>query len=55
MFVAAHYADQGVAGDEQALITGLVFSTIFAYIRRIFFLMCAQAAFESKAAHFILG
>jgi membrane protease YdiL (CAAX protease family) len=66
LFGAAHYADQGVAGVEQALITGLVFGTIFANTGRIFFLMCAHAAFdltalaiiywdlEYKAAHFIL-
>ena len=36
LFGAAHHAGQGVAGVEQALITGLVFGTIFANTRRIF-------------------
>jgi hypothetical protein len=66
LFGAAHYTDQGLAGVEQALITGLVFGTIFANTGRSFFLMCAHAAFDltalaiiywdlaSKAAHFIL-
>lgn len=64
LFAAAHLADQGFAGAEQAMITGLVFGSIFAYTGRIFFLMCAHAAFdltavaiiywnlESKLAHF---
>ena len=65
LFAAAHYVDQGLTGVEQALITGLVFGTIFAITGRIFFLMAAHAAFdltavaiiyrdlESKVAHFI--
>jgi len=65
IFAAAHLADQGLAGAEQAAITGLVFGIIFANTGRIFFLMCAHAAFdltalaiiymdlESKVAHLI--
>ena len=35
LFGLAHYADQGLAGAEQATITGLVFGTIFAVTGRI--------------------
>jgi membrane protease YdiL (CAAX protease family) len=64
-FASLHYKDQGLAGVEQAIITGLVFGTIFAIRRRIFMLMVAHAAFdlmalaliyweiESKVAHLI--
>jgi membrane protease YdiL (CAAX protease family) len=65
LFGLAHYSDQRLAGLEQAMITGLVFGTIFAVTGRIFMLMVAHAAFdltavaiiywnlESEAAHFI--
>jgi membrane protease YdiL (CAAX protease family) len=65
LFGAAHYADQGLTGVEQAVITGLVFGTIFASTGRILFVMFAHAAFdltalaiiywdvESKVAHFV--
>ncbi len=65
LFGLAHYADQGLAGVEQATTTGLVFGTTFAITGRIFMLMVAHAAFdltavaiiywnlESKVAHFI--
>jgi membrane protease YdiL (CAAX protease family) len=64
-FGLLHYKEQGLAGVEQAIITGLVFGTIFAIRRRIFMLMVAHAAFdlmalaiiyweiESKVAHLI--
>jgi membrane protease YdiL (CAAX protease family) len=64
-FGLLHYKEQGLAGVEQAIITGLVFGTIFAIRRRIFMLMVAHAAFdlmalaliyweiESEVAHFI--
>jgi hypothetical protein len=35
VFGLAHYPDQGLAGVEQATITGLVFGTIFAVTGRI--------------------
>ena len=66
LFAAGHYADQGLAGVEQATTTGLAFGTIFAITGRIWMVMCAHAAFdltalaiiywnlESKVAHFIL-
>lgn len=65
LFGLAHYADQGLAGTQQATIVGLVFGTIFAITGRIWMLMCAHAAFdltalalifwnvESDVAHFV--
>lgn len=64
-FALDHYSLQGVAGVEQAMVTGLVFGTIFALIGQIWMLMIAHAAFdltavaiiywniESSVAHFI--
>jgi CAAX protease family protein len=49
LFAAAHYAVQGPPGVEQAIITGLVFGTIFAVTGRIFMLMVAHAAFDLTA------
>jgi uncharacterized protein len=64
-FGLSHYYNQGIPGVEQAMITGLVFGTIFAATRNIWFVMIAHAAFdltalamiywdlESGIAHFI--
>ena len=49
LFSAAHYASQGLPGVEQAIVTGLVFGTIFAATGRIFMLMIAHAAFDVTA------
>jgi membrane protease YdiL (CAAX protease family) len=49
LFALAHYSVQGLAGSEQAMITGLVFGTIFALTGRIFFPMVAHAAFDLLA------
>jgi membrane protease YdiL (CAAX protease family) len=49
LFAAAHYADQGVAGVEQAAITGLVFGSIFAATRVLWLPMIAHAAFDLTA------
>lgn len=49
LFGAAHYSDQGLPGVEQAIITGLVFGTIFAFTRRVWMLMCAHAGFDLTA------
>jgi CAAX protease family protein len=66
-FSLVHYPDQGLAGAEQALFTGLVFGTIFAVTGRLWMLMVAHAAFdltalaiiywdvEFKVAHFLFG
>jgi membrane protease YdiL (CAAX protease family) len=48
-FGLEHYLDQRLPGVEQAIITGLVFGTIFAVTGRIFFLMIAHAAFDLTA------
>ncbi len=52
-FGAEHYSVQGLAGAEQATITGLVFGTIFAVTGRIFMLMVAHAAFDLTAVAII--
>ena len=53
LFGLAHYADQGLPGVEQGVITGLVFGTIFAVAGRIFILMIAHAAFDLTAVAII--
>jgi membrane protease YdiL (CAAX protease family) len=52
-FGLLHYKEQGLAGVEQAIITGLVFGTIFAIRGRIFMLMVAHAAFDVIAVAII--
>ena len=53
LFGLAHYSVQGFPGVEQAIITGLVFGTIFAVTGRIFMLMVAHAAFDLTAVAMI--
>lgn len=53
LFSAAHLADQGVAGAEQALVTGLAFGAVFAVTGRIWMLMCAHAAYDLFAVAII--
>jgi membrane protease YdiL (CAAX protease family) len=48
-FAAVHYVEQGVAGVEQAAITGLTFGTIFAITRQIWIPMVAHAAYDLAA------
>jgi membrane protease YdiL (CAAX protease family) len=48
-FALGHYANLGLPGVEQAMITGLVFGTIFAVTGRIWMVMCAHAAFDLAA------
>ncbi len=55
LFAMGHYSDQGLAGVEQAAITGLVFGTIFAVTGRIWMLMFAHAAFDLTAYAIIYG
>ena len=43
----------GLPGVEQAMITGLVFGTIFAITGRIWMVMCAHAAFDLAAVAII--
>ncbi len=49
LFGIAHYANQGLAGAQQATIVGLVFGSIFATTGRIWLLMVAHAAFDLTA------
>jgi len=53
LFASLHYFDQGQSGAEQAIITGLVFGTVFAFTGRIWMLMCAHAAFDLTAVAII--
>jgi membrane protease YdiL (CAAX protease family) len=53
LFASLHYFDQGLAGAQQAAITGLVFGTVFAVTGRIWMLMCAHAAFDLTAVAII--
>jgi len=52
-FGVVHYPSQGLAGVEQATVTGLVFGTIFALTGRIWMLMVAHAAFDVTAVAII--
>jgi membrane protease YdiL (CAAX protease family) len=49
LFASVHYPEQGIPGAEQALMTGLIFGSIFAVTGRIFTLMIAHAAFDLTA------
>ncbi len=53
LFALAHYSVQGLAGSEQAMITGFVFGTIFAVTGRIWMVMVAHAAFDLTAVWMI--
>jgi len=49
LFAAAHYCTQGIAGSEQALITGLVFGSLYAMTGELPMIMIAHAAFDVVA------
>jgi uncharacterized protein len=49
LFAPRHLSDQGLAGVQQAVITGLVFGTIFAVTGRLWMLIFAHAAFDLTA------
>ena len=53
LFAAGHLHDQGTAGALQAGIVGLVFASVFAATRRLWFLMAAHAAFDLTAVAII--
>jgi len=53
VFAAAHLPDQGWPGAEQALLTGLVFGSIYARTRSLPFVMIAHAAFDLTAVALI--
>jgi len=48
-FAGVHYPDQGLMGVEQALVTGLVFGTIFVVTQSLVVPMLAHAAFDLAA------
>jgi membrane protease YdiL (CAAX protease family) len=49
LFGMAHYQGQGHDGVVQAIITGLIFGSIFACTGRLIFVMIAHAAFDVAA------
>jgi membrane protease YdiL (CAAX protease family) len=49
LFAAAHYVVQGIPGVEQAVVTGLVIGTIFAWRREIWTCMVVHVAFDLAA------
>jgi membrane protease YdiL (CAAX protease family) len=49
LFGLAHWPNQGLAGVEQATITGLVIGTIYAITRQLPFVMILHAAFDLTA------
>ena len=53
VFALGHYANLGLPGVEQAMITGLVFGAIFAVTGRIWMVMCAHAVFDLTAVAII--
>lgn len=52
-FGLVHYPEQGVAGAEQATITGLIFGVIYARTGGLPLLMIAHAAFDLAAVAII--
>jgi membrane protease YdiL (CAAX protease family) len=49
VFGLAHYSVQGLAGTEQAIMTGLAFGTVVAITGRIWMVMIAHAAYDLTA------
>jgi membrane protease YdiL (CAAX protease family) len=49
IFALAHYSVQGLAGSEQAMITGTVFGVIFVVTGSLWLPMCAHVAFDLTA------
>jgi membrane protease YdiL (CAAX protease family) len=46
LFALVHYPEQGLAGVQQAVITGLTFGSIFATVGRLWMLMVAHATYD---------
>jgi membrane protease YdiL (CAAX protease family) len=46
VFALVHYPEQGLAGVQQAVITGLTFGSIFAITGRLWMLMVAHAMYD---------
>jgi hypothetical protein len=55
LFGLAHYSTQGLAGAEQATLTGLVFGALLAVTGRIWLAMFAHAAYDIVAIAIIYG
>jgi membrane protease YdiL (CAAX protease family) len=53
VFALAHFPDQGLAGVEQATMTGLAFGTIYAVTGQLSTVMAAHAAFDLTAVAII--
>lgn len=53
LFALAHYPDQGVAGVEQAMVTGLAFGALFARTSVLWPSMVAHAAYDLTAVTII--
>jgi membrane protease YdiL (CAAX protease family) len=53
LFALGHYSNLGLPGVEQAMVTGLVFGTIFSIAGRICMVMFAHAAFDLAAVAII--
>jgi len=49
LVASAHYPEQRLHGVEQALMTGLIFGSVYAVTDRLFMLMIAHAAFDLTA------
>ena len=49
LFALAHFPDQGLPGAEQAVITGMVFGTIYLVTRSIWMSAVIHAAFDVAA------
>jgi membrane protease YdiL (CAAX protease family) len=49
LFAFAHYPGQGLAGAEQALITGIVIGTIFVLTGSLWLPIVVHAAFDVAA------
>jgi len=52
-FGLIHYPEQGLAGAQQATITGLIVGTTYSRIGRLWPIMCAHAAFDLVAVAII--
>ncbi len=46
LFALSHYPEQGLAGVQQAVITGLTFGSVFAITGRLWMLMVAHAMYD---------
>lgn len=55
LFGLAHYYDQGFAGAEQSIITGLAFGSVFAMTRSIWAIMAAHASYDVVAVALIFS